>query len=219
LSLITCQLVLNPSKRDAAKAKGLEDIANLLSRCLVRQTIYRLRYKENAQPIFKEDITSTHREYKDDIKALYVKVLTFQTTIIVFLLDNRIKRISADIIIWNDWDSGAKEVKDQEGILQEFEKLREYVWFQEECNRKQQQHAQRIEALDAIKKEVSRLSSKVSQAQNDNKRRSLLNWLSSIDPSENYRLQRRRHKPSTSNWLIQEGGSFRTWKQTPNSFL
>jgi hypothetical protein len=44
--------------------------------------------------------------------------------------------------MWNDWDSRAKEVKDQEGILQEFEKLREYVWFQEECNRKQQQVVQ-----------------------------------------------------------------------------
>jgi hypothetical protein len=197
----------------------LEDIANILSRCSVRQTIYQLRYEENALPIFKEDITSTHREYRDALKALYVKVLTFQATIIVFLSDNRIKRISADMMMWNDRDSRAKEVKDQEGILQEFEKLREYVWFQEECNRKQQQHAQRMEALDAIKKEVSRLSSKVSQAQNDDERRSLLNWLSSIDPSENYRLQRRRHEPLTSNWLIQEDESFRTWKQTPNSFL
>jgi hypothetical protein len=108
---------LNPSKSDAARAKGLEDIANILSRCSVRQTIYRLRYKENAQPIIKEDITSTHREYRDALKALYVRVLTFQSTIIVFLSDNRIKKISADIIMWNDWDSRAKEVKDQEGIL------------------------------------------------------------------------------------------------------
>jgi hypothetical protein len=98
--------------------------------------------------------------------------------------------------------------------------LREYEWFQEECNRKQQQHTQRLEALDAIKEEVSRLGSKVSQAQNDIDWRALLSWLSSsIDPSENYNLQRKHHEPSTSNWLIQQDTSFQTWKQTPNSFL
>jgi len=101
-------------------------------------------------------------------------------------------------------------IKSKEGILQEFEKLREYVWFQEWCKLKQQQHAQRLERLDTIREEVSRLSSKVSQVQNHDERRSLLNWLSSIDPSENYRLQRRRHEPSTSNWLIQENDSFQT---------
>jgi len=101
LSLRTCQLVLNPSKSDAARAKGLEEIANILSRYSGRQTIYRVRYEGKSQPTITEDpdLWLTHREYRDALKELYVKVLAFQATIIVFLSENALKRISADMVM------------------------------------------------------------------------------------------------------------------------
>lgn len=43
-------------------------------------------------------------------------------------------------------------------------------------------------------------------------------WLAKVDPSVNHRSARKKHEPSTGNWLLKSDG-FEGWKSKPRSFM
>jgi hypothetical protein len=66
---------------------------------------------------------------------------------------------------------------------------------------------------------VSGLRKAIEDEQKDSKRKELLNWLTSIDPSKNYNSARDKHESCTGDWLVKGNKDFEHWKTAPNSLL
>lgn len=67
--------------------------------------------------------------------------------------------------------------------------------------------------------DLAALRTAVEKAQRDSNRSQLLNWLSSVDPSEGYNDARKKHEKNTGNWLIRKNEDFEKWKTAPNSLM
>jgi hypothetical protein len=189
--------------------KGLNEIASIISRCTMREGLYHWRYEISSNDESKTDFSTLHISYRDALRTLYVKILSFQATSVCFLSKSTFERVTADMVKWNAWDT----------LLLEIEAQWRDMKYDEECKLQSVRHEQRMRGLGAIVDEVSRVRDVIKQAQNDNERKELLNWLSSVDPWTNYNSARRNHAQSTSNWLVEESTEFKKWEKEQNSFL
>jgi hypothetical protein len=199
--------------------KGLDDVATIISRCLMREALYRRRYESADRSESKREFAGSHISYRDALRALYGKILNFQATSVCFLSKNTFSRVTADMVKWNSWDNMLADIKAQENILRSIEEQWRDMKYEEECKLHNDQHEQRMRGLSAIEEEVSRVSSLITQAQNDNEREKLLEWLSSVDPSVNYNNSRKSHVLSTGDWLVEASTVFKKWEKAPNSLL
>jgi N-terminal domain of NWD NACHT-NTPase len=199
--------------------KGLDYIATIISRCTMREALYRRRYEPGDHGESKREFMASHSSYRDALRALYVKILNFQVNCICFLSKNTFSRTTADMVKWNDWDKMLAEVEEQEQFLKSIEEQWRDMKYEEECRLFNDQHERRMAGLGAIEGEVSRVRSVILQVQNNNEREKLLNWLSSVDPSENYNSARASHASSTGDWLVEKSSDFKNWETAPNSLL
>lgn len=149
----------------------------------MREVLYQHRYESKPSTNSKENFKLVHVGYTDDLKSLYIKILTLQATCVCFLSQNTISRITLDMVQWNAWNDLLEAVKDQESVLKATEEQWRDMRFQEECDKQMAWHPQKLAGLNAAALEVSRLQGVVNQAQINSQRRGLLMWLSSEESS------------------------------------
>ena len=210
---------MNPSKQEAARVKGLDDIATIISQCIMREALYHRRYESTDHGESKREFETSHISYRDALRALYVKILSFQATSVCFLSKRTFSRVTADMVKWNDWDNMLAEIKKQENTLKSIEEQWRDMKYDEECKLHNDRHEQRMSGLSAIEDEVSRVRSVIMQAQNNKEREELLRWLCPVDPSKNYNSARESHALSTGDWLVEKSSDFKNWEKAPNSLL
>lgn len=103
--------MLNPSKQEAARVKGLGDIASILSQCSIRESLYRHSYESEDNHVRRDTFSVSHTGYRDALKALYVKILTFQVTSVCFFYKHTPGRLAADMVKWDPWDKMLEDIK------------------------------------------------------------------------------------------------------------
>ena len=199
--------------------KSLDDIATIISQCIMREALYHRRYESTDHGESKREFETSHISYRDALRALYVKILSFQATSVCFLSKRTFSRVTADMVKWNDWDNMLAEIKKQENTLKSIEEQWRDMKYDEEYKLHNDRHKQRMSGLSAIEDEVSRVRSVIMQAQNNNEREELLRWLCPVDPSKNYNSARESHALSTGDWLVEKSSGFKNWEKAPNSLL
>ncbi|GIJ91272.1 hypothetical protein Asppvi_010237 [Aspergillus pseudoviridinutans] len=212
-------LFLNPSTQEVTRVQGLNEIASILSRCTVRESLYRHRYELNDESSKVGDFKSSHLAYRGAIKALYVEMLKFQATTVRYLSRNTFRRVTADMVKWDKWDGLLGQIKQQETNLIQMEDQWKLVKEEERYDLQKKQHENHMKMLQAVDEEIIRVKEVIAKAQRDENRLELLRWLSEVDPSLDYNHARNLHAESTGDWLLKENEEFRLWKGTPNSFL
>jgi hypothetical protein len=156
--------------------------------------------------------------YKDALKKLYTLILKFLASTICYYSTSTVTRISRDIVKWNSWDLLA-DIKIQEAVFREIINVWKDTRYEEERIAFEKRHREIIKRGNSIGNDVSSLRKDIEYAQRDSRRRALLDWLSSIDPSENYNSARKRHVTETGDWLIKGNEDFKHWEHAPNSLL
>ena len=199
--------------------KGLDDIASIISQCIIREALYHQRYESTDHGESRREFVTSHISYRDALRVLYGKILNFQATSVCFLSKRTFSRVTADMVKWNDWDNMLAEIKKQENTLKSIEEQWRDMKYDEECKLHNDRHEQRMSGLSAIEDEVSRVRSVIMQAQNNNEREGLLQWLCPVDPSKNYNSARESHALSTGDWLVEKSSDFKNWEKAPNSLL
>ena len=99
--------------------------------------------------------------------------------------------------------------------------------YQEDLEKQNDQHRERVGKMTELKNELSLLYTAITDAQHETQRKELLDWLKKVDPSSNYdftpstnynsALDKRYSK--TTRWLVDKLEAFRKWKDSPNSLL
>lgn len=200
--------------------KGLGDIATIISQCAMRETLYHRRYEVSCNDESTKSFSTSHISYRDALRALYVKILSFQAISVCFLSENTFQRLASDTAKWNDWDKMLIEIKDLEITLKSTEEQWRDMKYDEECELHRARHEERMKRLSVVEEEIARVRKAIVDAQKNRERQGLLKWLaSSIDPSTNYNSARRDHALSTSQWLVEQSEDFKTWCNDQTSFL
>jgi hypothetical protein len=210
---------LNPSKQDAARVKGLDDIATIISRCVIREDLYRRRYESAENSESKREFVTSHVSYRNALKALYYEIINFQATCFCFLSKSTFSKTMADTVKWHDWDTMLGKIKEQEINFKSIEEQWRDVKYEEECISQRDRHKDQMRGLRAVEEEVSRVGRLFKQARNDEERTKLLEWLYSVDPSKDYNDARAAYAFSTGDWLVKANSDFRNWEKAPNSLL
>lgn len=208
--------MLNPGEQEAARAKCLEGIAALLRQCSIRETLYRNSYDGNTEN--KEANLPVHISYREELKILYIKILTFQATCLCHLSRRTGGRIVRDMVAWTDWDELSTAIDMQKEHMNEIETQWRDFKLQEQWNVEKKRHNEHMDYLDPMSNEIRRIREVTEKAQNDNIRLGLLRWLSSEDFSARYNDIWSRREELTGDWLI-ENDRYNDWKTKPSSFL
>ena len=66
--------------------KGLDDVATVISRCVIREALYCRRYESADRSESKREFAGSHISYRDALRALYGKILNFQATSVLLSL-------------------------------------------------------------------------------------------------------------------------------------
>ncbi len=199
--------------------KALSDIATIVSGCSIRESLYQRRYESNHDDKLMRESANSHITYRDALRSLYVKILSFQATSICFLSKNTLSRTMADMVKWDDWKEMLAEIKEQEGIFKSIGEQWRDMKYEEECKLNNERHEQKMRGIRAFQDEVSRLREVIEKAQADEERKRLLEWLFSVDPSTNYNYAHERNTSSRGDWLVKESSDFKNWEKAPNSLL
>lgn len=209
-------MILGPGEQEAARAKCLEGVASLLRQCSIREALYRSSYDGNTEK--KEANLSVHISYREELKILYVKILTFQATCLCHLSHRTGGRIVRDMALWTDWDELSTAIDVQKERINEIETQWRDFKLQEHWDVEKKRHSEHMEYLDPMSNEICRIREVTEKAQNDNVRLRLLQWLSSEDFSARYNDIWSKREELTGDWLI-ENDHYNDWKTKPRSFL
>lgn len=221
--MLTCrhELVLNPSRQETARVEGLDNVADILARCSLRECVYRTRYEADSSSKSRADRPSLE-EYRNSLRALYLEVLTFQATCAVYLVRNLLIKGVEDMVKWNKWDDMLKVVDEKESKLGFIEEKLKELRIEEEWEEKRRQHESQIKNLGALKDEVSRFRNLVKESNEKSERQKLFQWLTVVDPSEYHNRHRNHHDTysfSTGDWLVKDDDMFRHWMTEKNSLI
>lgn len=208
--------MLNPGEQEAARAKCLEGIAALLRQCSIREALYRNSYDDNTER--KEANLTVHISYREELKILYVKILTFQAACLCHLSYRTGARIIRDMAIWTDWDELSTAIDVQKERMCEIETQWRDFKLQEQWNKEKKRHSEHMNYLDPMSNEIRRIREVTEKAQNDKFRLGLLQWLSSEDFSARYNDIWSRREELTGDWLI-NNNRYHDWKKKQSSFL
>jgi hypothetical protein len=208
--------VLNPGEQEATRAKCLEGIAALLRQCSIREALYRSRYDGKTEK--KEANLPVHISYREELKILYVRILTFQATCLCHLSHRTGGRIVRNMTVWTDWGELSAAIDTQKERMCDIETQWRDFKLQEQWNIEEKRHSEEMNYLDPMSSEIRRIREVTEKAQNDKIRLGLLQWLSSEDFSMRYNDIWRRREELTGEWLI-ENDSYNNWKKKPSSFL
>jgi hypothetical protein len=187
----------------------------------MREAVYHHRYElanENSIHGYSEYHTS-HVAYRDTLKALYTEILTFQATWICFFSTNGFKRVMKDSVKLGDWEDMLTNIKRKEENLKGMDELWRDTKYQEDWMEKNDQHRERVGKLDEVKKQLSDLREAINAAQREEKRKELLDWLTTVDYSTSYNSALQKRHSETSGWLVNKLEVFHKWKDSPNSLL
>jgi hypothetical protein len=166
----------------------------------------------------KETYLSVHVDYRNELKNLYVKILTFQATCLCYLTKQTASRVAGDMVLLDDWDDLSAKIEIQSARIKSIEEQWRDFKLEEKWEIEAENNKQRIAIEAAIEDEVSRIRSVIEKIQKDMTRLGLLKWLSSEDFSKRYNDIRERYEDSTGVWLI-EHEIYKGWKENPGSFL
>ncbi|KAF3762569.1 hypothetical protein M406DRAFT_263163 [Cryphonectria parasitica EP155] len=210
-------LLLNPSKQGASMAKGLEYISSLLAQSRMWEDLYVRRYEpETAQ---KVSSPLSHVVYKDALEKLYRQILRFQVEGYCYYAHNAAFRLGLDTIQWNEWDSLLDKIREQKRVFSAVNKSWRDMKYDDECSATDSRHREAMSHWQSIGTDISGLRKEVRDFQAEEKRDKLLQWLCSIDPSENYNAARDKHENGTGDWLLRDSEEFKTWRMCPGSLL
>ncbi|KAF4630221.1 hypothetical protein G7Y89_g7914 [Cudoniella acicularis] len=212
-------LTLNPSKQAASLAKCLDYVSDLIVRSTMRESLYERRYGSQEDNKDQEFALSSYKMYQDTLKSLYVEILKFQASSICYLSKNSTSRLGLDVVKHDDWDSSLNKIQGRENAFCKVYEILKDTRDQEIREAVFQRHREKIEAMGSISCNIIALQKSVDDKQREAERKELLNWLSSIDPSENHNTALRAHQEGTGDWLLQGNDDFETWKTKPNSLL
>jgi len=206
------------------RAAALHDIANLVSQCSLSERVYQRRYGEaDGLPPEGSD-ASQHQVYRNALRGLYVEVLTFQATCACFLSKSATGRVTENMTEGDIWDALLSKIKAKDARLRDIEAQWKDITYQQVLDGDHRlrisQHKETVQGLRGMEDEVIRLRKVIDDAQINADRRSLLESLTTIQPSSNYDLAREEHCGSRTNgWLFVDNPVFATWKTTPSSML
>jgi hypothetical protein len=207
---------LNPGKQEAARAEGLENIAALLRQCSIREALYSRTYDGSMER--KQAYLSVHVNYRDELKDLYVRILTFQATCLCYLTRHTASRVVRDMIVWDDWDDLSAQVDSQTVRVKSIEEQWRDFKLQEQWEIEAENNKKRMAIDAAIRDEVTRVRRCIAKTQEDQTRLELFRWLSPEDYSKRYNNIRERHERDTGAWLL-EHKIYKDWKESSGSFL
>ncbi|KAK7977079.1 ankyrin repeat-containing domain protein [Apiospora saccharicola] len=212
-------LFLNPSDGEELRIKGLDYVSSLLRQCKLREYVYQRRYESLTGEALQRDFEQAHIVYRESLRALYMKILVFEMTCSVFLSGGTSKRYAKGAVNWDDWNRLLDDVKTQQKVITELEDNWRDVRLQEEWESKQQEHHERVSALNAVSSEVSRMKRLIQDQQNQKDRSYLLRWLSEVaDPSTNFVAACDKLTETTGEWILKDP-RFHNWMSAPNSLL
>ena len=198
--------MLNPGEQEAARAKCLEGIAALLRQCSIREALYRNSYDGNTEK--KEANSPVHISYREELKILYVKILTFQATCLCHLSHRTGGRTVRDMVEWTDWNELSTAIDVQKERMGEIETQWRDFKLQEQWNFEEKRHNKQMDYLDPMSNEIRRIREVTEKAQYDKIRLGLLQWLSSEDFSARYNDIWSRREELTGDWLIENDPVF-----------
>ncbi|ROV91219.1 hypothetical protein VMCG_09361 [Cytospora schulzeri] len=209
-------LFLNPSKQGASLAKGLEYISSLIAQSRMWEDLYS-RYESNTKQ--QSSSLPSHVVYKDALEDLYRHILKFQMEGYRYYARNNAFRQGLDIIKWDDWDELLSKIKEKERAFSDVKDSWRDVRYEEEYTAAEKRHQDAIHHWQTIGTDASGLLKAVQDDQQEKNRDGFLHWLCSIDPSSLYNAARRKHQSGTSDWLVGSSEEFKTWEESPSSFL
>ncbi|KAK1702341.1 hypothetical protein BDP67DRAFT_422358 [Colletotrichum lupini] len=208
-------LLLNPLDQAAALAKGLEHISSLIVRSSMWEDLYVRRYESKTSEASPEP----HAAYRLVLERLYREILKFQIVCYRYHNHKTASRMALDSVKHHDWEELLEQIKYHET---EFDKVSNHVRDQaytDEWEIAEARHQKAMNQWERIGTDVSDLRRRIEEIQNDEKRKELLNWLCTVDPSVQYNAARSKHRSGTCEWLIQDNEDFKTWETAPKSFL
>jgi hypothetical protein len=206
--------MLNPSTQGEARMKALSQITILLSQCRMREELYKRRYGSDMNDDDLRQSALEHTTYKDYLRDLYVKIFQFLATCVVYLDQNVVVRTAREIATWDGLASLSAEILDQEIALLAVEARFDAFKVQEEWEKQQDWNKRKLAEDQALAEEVARIADMME----DEKRKELLEWLTSINIDAKYNDERQKHQQGTGKWLV-KGKKFEQWKNTANSVL
>ncbi|KAI8262989.1 hypothetical protein K4K58_013266 [Colletotrichum sp. SAR11_239] len=128
-------------------------------------------------------------------------------------------RAGLDSVKWNEWEELVEKIKDQERVFFAVLTVSRDAKYDEECLAAEKRHKQVMACWQSIGSDISGLLLAVGVAKREKEHEKLFEWLCSVDTSAQYNAARERHSDGTCEWLIQKSEDFKSWRQTPKSFL
>jgi hypothetical protein len=177
----------------------------------MRQKLYQRRYDA--------DSGDQLQGYRDTLKELYIRILKFQAKSVCYYSKNEASRLGRDIVKWDSWDSMLQDITEQEGAFTQVYDIWKDLIAREEYDKLSKRHIESMDIMKVISENIVGFQQAVASAESDEKRRKLIEWLSSADPSINYISARDKHQPKTGDWLVKDTHDFKNWETSPNSFL
>ncbi|KAH9217695.1 hypothetical protein DL95DRAFT_295034 [Leptodontidium sp. 2 PMI_412] len=220
--MVFIPLLLNPSEQEAALLKGLASVSNVLVRSAMQEHLYFQRWEANNDKNDRSAFLPSHKGYRDTLKALYVLVLKYQATSVCYFTKNGGLRILADMVKWHKWENLLKDVEGQDEAMCRTYDLLSDVKIEEEFGKLDKRHAETVDIMKSGFSDLSELRKAIEAAQRDADRTTLLDWLSSVDPSLNYNNARGKYDQGghgTGDWLIRNNDDFEKWKTAPNTLM
>lgn len=112
-----------------------------------------------------------------------------------------------------------QNVQEHEGRFASINGIWKDITYAEERSAADRRHEEAISCWEGVGTDVSGLLEVVGKSQEDKKRDGLLDWLSTLDPSEAYNAARQKHTKGTSDWLIKDSEAFNAWEKSESSLL
>lgn len=193
---------------------ALSHVTGLLSQCKMREELYKRRYERETNYDDPTHLSLEHETYKDSLRDLYIKILSFLATCSVYLSHNTAMRTARSMIAWDGWADLNAEILAQEQALLAIEALFDAFRVQEEWEMQQDWNKRKLAEEQALVEEITR----ITRMMQDEKDIKLFTWLSSVNIDAKYNTERKRHQKGTGTWLV-EGPVFEDWKTTANSVM
>jgi hypothetical protein len=163
-------------------------ISDLIVRSTMRENLYKHRYESQSGEDDRQTFLASHMTYRNTLKKLYIQILSFQASSVCYLSKNGAFRLSLDIVKWDNWDSSLSDVQKREDAFRQVYDVWKDTRDQEDCEAVFARHQAKMNVMISIRDDISGLRNAIVHAQGDTKRTDLLNWLSTIDPSESYNV-------------------------------
>ncbi|KAK1246570.1 hypothetical protein MKX08_000372 [Trichoderma sp. CBMAI-0020] len=205
-------LFLNPSTQMASLAKGLEFVSALIAQSRMREELYIRRYGLNTRE--DQPLQRSHHEYKNGLERLYRQILRFQVKAYCYFTDNSASRFCLDIMKQNDWDQLIDGVSEQEALFEKLSATWRDIQYDNDCLAARNQHQETMKLWFTIGANVANLERAIQEAQYQQNRIDLLNWLCDIDHTELYNSARHHHTVGTGMWFIHQEKIFQAWEKS-----